>query len=535
MAQRPSILPAWATQNPAGVAQPTQSQTETGWVPGQAPAAENANWLQQQNAAWLAYLDENTTTTALFTDLAISSRLVSQAIWSWKLGTRTLAWDNSLYISYPGAADAANAIAAGSVALSPGDCAYVQANAPFTTIGSTTSGSKTVTSVLYADQIQVGWVVSGAGIPSGTSVASIGSDGSSVILSNAATATATNQQFSFGGSGNLTVLTTPMSSLTPASGTVILARATDTTCYVGIGSGQMRLHDGEKKGLLEGGYLDVRRMLAGQALSALQFVYVVGNSGDGGRTVGSVFPADASSVNRYASIGVNVTAHASGETAQIVSAGFVDGFSGLVTGQPYYLDPANPGAIQLGKPVIAPNYVVPIGTAISQTAMILNPNAAADAQQISNDFSISGAISANRIASAQGFRQQVYMGGISGSGTSTPSGYCATSTGVRTFNPGFAGSLLNVQFSGTLNLSGNWNVVVYIDRGAQTVGSGTQLLSSSNAFFTSGNHSAMYFPQTKGKLTFGAFDIITVYLAAASQQSTSTIYIHCDLTVEMAA
>ena len=58
--------------------------------------------------------------------------------------------------------------------------------------GNTTKNSTTVSGLSSTTQLAVGQIVTGAGIPAGTTIASIPSGGTSVVLSNAATATANN-------------------------------------------------------------------------------------------------------------------------------------------------------------------------------------------------------------------------------------------------------------------------------------------------------------------------------------------------------
>ena len=94
----------------------------------------------------------------------------------------------------------------------------------------TAAGSSTITGLMNATQLQVGEPVSGPGIPSGTTIASIVS-ANSLTLSSNATATATGVSLVFGslipGSGNAT-FTTGSSTVTFDKGSVDPLRPANT-------------------------------------------------------------------------------------------------------------------------------------------------------------------------------------------------------------------------------------------------------------------------------------------------------------------
>ena len=55
-------------------------------------------------------------------------KLVAGGLWSWTLGTQTLAWSATANMQIPGLANSVNAIAAGSVVLAAGEVAYIDIN-----------------------------------------------------------------------------------------------------------------------------------------------------------------------------------------------------------------------------------------------------------------------------------------------------------------------------------------------------------------------------------------------------------------------
>jgi hypothetical protein len=80
-------------------------------------------------------------------------------------------------------------------------------------LGNTTNGSATVLSVQNTFALKVGMGVSGSGIPGGTTIATIDPNGSTITLSAAATATASNVTLEF---SSATPLTTGLTLGTPA-------------------------------------------------------------------------------------------------------------------------------------------------------------------------------------------------------------------------------------------------------------------------------------------------------------------------------
>lgn len=57
MADRPSLLPAWATNASAEVTEPNASKRGAGWITGESPSAAFFNWLFLTIYRWILYLD----------------------------------------------------------------------------------------------------------------------------------------------------------------------------------------------------------------------------------------------------------------------------------------------------------------------------------------------------------------------------------------------------------------------------------------------------------------------------------------------
>lgn len=372
MPQRPSVLPTFATDNPSNVVPPSDALRRSGFLPGQVLAAENLNSILSQLGQWAVYADSTNAATALVSSLDPSVRLIGGGQWSFSLATRTLSWSADASLSYPGLPLSANKIPAGSVSLPAGSVAYTQSNAPFVTTGTTASGSAELEDVANADQITVGWQVSGTGIPSGATVTAIDVADQSISISAAATASGAGISLSFAGSGSLTVQSAPIESFAASSNSVLIAQGTDTDAIVGVGSGQMLVRASESKQLLGASYIATSKLTAGVNIPFGTPVYV-SQGGIDGRTSGSVYPCDASAANglqRAAFLGFVHTPATAGAAASIVSSGTVT-LSGLTPGATYYLDPATPGAITTTRPVSLLQYVMPVGVAISATTLLL--------------------------------------------------------------------------------------------------------------------------------------------------------------------
>ena len=110
-----------------------------------------------------------------------------------------------------------------------------------------------------------------------------------------------------------------------------------------------------------------------------QAVYV--SQGDGGRTVGDVYPLDASNNSRYPFYGFAITSATTGNPITVQNGGMLQGFSGLTSGEIYYADPSTPGGITNVKPSTLGYWIVPVGTAVGTTGLFINPALAATAYQ----------------------------------------------------------------------------------------------------------------------------------------------------------
>lgn len=377
---KPALIPTWTEGGPSQVSQPPQTVMASGWTAGQPPVAQWMNWLQWQNGLWLTYLSEQTNSVQASAALDPSIRLAGGGLWSFNLATNTLAWSMPWYLLTPGLADTANVCAAGSVTIASGQVAYVAANLPFASQGDLTTGSATVANLTYQSGIAVGMQVTGAGVPSGTTVLSVGSG--QITLSSNATATATQQALTFVSQGALTMQVAQESALQLAPNIVIVARALVQTVILGVGSGWTSLRNGEQKFLHEAGYQAVVQAVAGVALTAGQAVYMSAGAADSSRTAGAIYPLDAGVANgpmRSGFLGVVYTGGAAGSTCGVVTDGVVYTASGLIPGATYYADIQTPGGIAAAKPTLTNSYAVPIGTALSATALAINPAKSATA------------------------------------------------------------------------------------------------------------------------------------------------------------
>lgn len=381
MATKPTQYLGWVPDgSPTKIAVPPASLQTSGWSAGQAPPAQIMNWLFYLTDQWITWLDSATSAGALSNNIGATQgmRLVGGGNWSWSATSTTLSYSLPFSIAIPSAADGANTISAGSVSIPVGSLAYINANIPFSTTGTTTSGSTLLTGLASSTGISAGQTVAGTNIPAGTTVAGI--SGTTVTMSQNATGSG-NITATFCGAGGVSVQTAVASTFVPAANTVILAicRAdsgdAQPICLVGVNSEVALFYDGETKRLLASGYVTVRAFTAGETLAALVPVYIAGVS-DGGRTAGSVYQVDASAANgaaRATYIGVTATATAAGASVLVVASGYMVGFSSLVPGSVYYADPAAIGGITATRPAVTNQYLVPVGVAVSTVRMLLVP------------------------------------------------------------------------------------------------------------------------------------------------------------------
>jgi hypothetical protein len=138
----------------------------------------------------------------------------------------------------------------------------------------------------------------------------------------------------------------------------------------------------------------VIKALAGENLNAKETVYLSIGASDSGRTSGSAYKLDASNDNRIEFVGFVKETVLSGATAKIVTSGILKGFTGLSVGQPVYLNPNTPGVYTQTDPSDSSynaRWVIKLGTAISSTQVLINPDLASSAYfnpEIVSNFSI---------------------------------------------------------------------------------------------------------------------------------------------------
>lgn len=348
------------------------SISNVGFQPGQPLVAQYLNQAFHTLDAWTAYLDEQSNASMMATTLNHSMRLLGGGTWRFDATTRALSWSQPVTFAIPSAPDSDNRLAAGSVMLPAGAVAYVQANVPFTTNADVTSGDNTVRNLGFEGGISVGMTVTGPGIPDGTTVTA--QDGQTCTLSAAPTASGDNVSVTFASTGPLSVQVAQSATLVPGPTTLILARALDVVCSVGLGSTEMWLRDQEQRSLVSLGYVTTVQALAGAALTARQPVYLSPGVADQ-RTQGSAYPCEASAAQgplRGQCIGLTHTATASGQMAHVVQSGLVGGFTGLVTGASYYLDPAVVGGLTTARTNTLGETLAPVGVAISSSMLLVH-------------------------------------------------------------------------------------------------------------------------------------------------------------------
>lgn len=378
---KPSAYLNWTDGNPSKQVQPPAPILLQGWTSGEPPPFQYANWQIWLIDQWIQWLDQNQNSSASGTIVASSMRLINGGNWSWTLGTGTLAWASAFNLAIPSIPDADNQAAAGSIALTDGQIAYVTANIPFSVVCNTTSGSNVLTGVTEVQGIASGQTVTGTGIPGSTIVTGPPieqADGTfNIPISANATANGT-PTLTFSGLGALTVAAATSSGFIPGPTTVVIARRVGNNVYLGVNSIQMLLRDQELKAINDQGYLNVISVLAGENLTANQAVYISPGTGvDSGRTAGRAYKTDAGTTNggvRSQFVGFVATTVLAGAAAVIVISGVMPGFT-LTSGAIVYLDPATPGGLTQVRPTTSNLYLTPVGMAVSAAILDIAPTA----------------------------------------------------------------------------------------------------------------------------------------------------------------
>lgn len=426
MPSRPSTYLNWTNGTAPNVIQPPSSLQMSGWQAGQAPPFEYMNWLFWLSDQWIQYF-----ATLNSVNLAPNMRFLTDAIFTYDNSTGILTWSDTIFLQVPGIPDSFNSIAAGSVTMTDGDVAYVEANIPVASVGNTATSSNQILSLTITQGITSGMNIVGGGFPGGTTVISI--VGSTVTASANSTSGASNTPIVFAFSSALTAVDTPNTSLMPDTSTFIFARRFGSVVYVGLNEGGMLIQDGESKPFLGVGYLNTFSAVAGEDLVAGQNVYIA-TSADSGRTAGSLYLVDASNSVRNISAGFVMTSVAASGTATVVNSGSVPQ-SGLVPGSVYYADPSTAGGITATEPTLTGTFIISVGIAVSATELLT---------------SFSGPLEAGVASGLVAPTQQVFS---SGSGTYTPTSPSVLYIVVKAVGGGGGGGGADV-ISGTIPTAG---------------------------------------------------------------------------------
>lgn len=123
---------------------------------------------------------------------------------------------------------------------------------------------------------------------------------------------------------------------------------------------------------------------AGENLSANVPFYISEGAADGSRTAGRAYKLDATNSKRYQFAGFTTASILSGATGTAQAGGLLAGFTGLTQNTTYYGNITTPGTTQVTPPTVIGQWVVPLGTAVSTTELLVNPAAADFAYQLTN-------------------------------------------------------------------------------------------------------------------------------------------------------
>lgn len=131
-----------------------------------------------------------------------------------------------------------------------------------------------------------------------------------------------------------------------------------------------------------GGGNTIVEAIAGENLSARDAVYLSVGAADGGRIAGRAYKLQANDDNRIEYVGLVADTVLAGAAVEITTAGVVESFTGLSVGEPVYLAPDTAGAftqIDPDDPTFFNRWVIRLGTAVSDTLVLVNPDQASSA------------------------------------------------------------------------------------------------------------------------------------------------------------
>jgi hypothetical protein len=122
---------------------------------------------------------------------------------------------------------------------------------------------------------------------------------------------------------------------------------------------------------------------AGEILSANDLVYQ-------DKGTGLIYKAQANNDDKVDVLGFVRKSVASGETVEVNTSGVIKGFTALSVGRLYYLRDDLAGGISETPPAINGTWIVPVGMAVSETEIVINPVASSSAIYITDSEYVIG-------------------------------------------------------------------------------------------------------------------------------------------------
>lgn len=289
----------------------------------------------------------------------------------WKLtpDSLTLSWSGNAFVQYPGVPDANNVLAPNSVNLQDGEVVAVEMGSIIQFTGVRSNGSNIISGIGVTSKLLVGMTVSGPNIPASSVITAVNLN--SIQINNNATLSGSGEFIASKVTALVPQVFNP-TTLIPTVNTLIIAKRSGDTVYIGINGNEMVLRPGEFKDLHGSGYFVTVEGVAGESLVAGDTVYLSIGASDGGRTANRLYKLDTSQsfqVMRSQFLGTITKNVLAGENVRIVYSGKIKKI-GLTAGATYFADPLNPGKIIVGKPDTGK--AIQVGVAVNSTDLIVN-------------------------------------------------------------------------------------------------------------------------------------------------------------------